>query len=121
MSNIKIEQQESAFKKEITTILKTSSKNILFKNITITDVKITKDNSYATVYWATYLDNLDITNIAAALENAKGFCRSELAKVSSKYKVPQLRFKYDDSPHRIEKINHILENIKTSNSSNNDK
>ena len=50
MSNIKFEQQESFLKKEVSNILKKESKNILFKDITITNVKITKDNSYATIY-----------------------------------------------------------------------
>lgn len=117
MANIKFEQQESFLKKEISSILKKESKNILFKDITITNVKITKDNSYATIYWTIYLDNLDINTISDGLEKAKGFCRSSLAKTSNKYKVPELRFKYDNTNTRIKNIEEILKNIKKNNSS----
>lgn len=118
MALLKLEQQESAFKKEITVILKTQAKNILFKDITITDVKITKDNSYATVYWNIYLDNIDITTVSMALEKAKGFCRSNLAKTSNKYKVPILRFKYDETSEKAKKIDEILINIKEKSNNN---
>ncbi|WP_342266162.1 30S ribosome-binding factor RbfA [Spiroplasma endosymbiont of Villa modesta] len=118
MSIIKFEQQESFLKKEITNILKKESKNILFKDITITNVKITKDNSYATIYWTVYLENLDIKTISNALEKAKGFCRSALAKTSNKYKVPELRFKYDNTNTRVKNIEEILKNIKNNISSN---
>lgn len=118
MALLKLEQQESAFKKEISTILKTQAKNILFKDITITDVKITKDNSYATVYWTIYLDNINIEEVIMALEKAKGFCRSTLAKTSTKYKIPVLRFKYDETSTKVKKIDEILSNIKKS--TNND-
>lgn len=118
MSNIKFEQQENFLKKEISNILKKEAKNILFKDITITNVKITNDNSYATIYWTIYLDNLDINNISNALEKAKGFCRSSLAKTSNKYKVPELRFKYDNTNTRVKKIEEILKKIKKDNLSN---
>ncbi|WP_308150029.1 30S ribosome-binding factor RbfA [Spiroplasma sp. AdecLV25b] len=116
---LKLEQQASAFKKEINIILKTQANNILFKDITITDVKITKDNSYATIYWTIYFDNIDIKAVSVALEKAKGFCRSALAKTSSKYKVPILRFKYDETSTKVKKIDEILSNIKK-NSNNNE-
>lgn len=113
MSQQKLEQQESAFKKEISIILKTKCKNILFKDITITAVKISKDNSYATIYWTIFLDNLDINVIDHALNKATGFCRTTLAKTSTKFKVPTLRFKYDNTNDNVKKINEILQNIKT--------
>lgn len=118
MTNIKIEQQASFLKKEISNILKKEAKNILFQNITITDVKITKDNNYATIYWTMYLNNLDIKVVSNALEKAKGFCRTALAKISNKYQVPELRFKYDNSSTRVKNIEKILQNIKNNNSSN---
>lgn len=112
MANIKFQQQESFFKKEITNILKKEAKNNLFKNITITNVTITKDNSYATIYWTIYLDELNINDISSALEKSKGFCRTQLAKTSNKYKVPELRFKYDNTNTRVKNIETILQNIK---------
>ncbi|MDQ7982689.1 MAG: 30S ribosome-binding factor RbfA [Spiroplasma sp.] len=112
MANPKLARTEKWIKVEITNILKVKAKNKSFVNITITDVKVTNDLSYATIMWYLYDQEKEKVNqIAKELENIKGFCRRELAQISSSYKVPQIRFKYDNSIESADRIETILGNL----------
>lgn len=112
MANQRIARTEKWMKIEITKILKVKAKNPIFFDITITDVKLTKDANYATITWYIFCqDKQKIDDIAQELEKVKGFCRKELAKISHAYSVPQLRFKYDLSIDQANRIEDILDKI----------
>ncbi|MCL6429212.1 Ribosome-binding factor A [Spiroplasma sp. JKS002669] len=114
MVNPKLARTEKWLKIEITKILKVKAKNPKFSNITITDVKVTNDLSYATVMWYLYHQNQEeVSQISKELENVRGFCRHELAQISSTYKVPQIRFKYDNTIESANRIETILDKLKT--------
>lgn len=114
MANPKLARTEKWLKIEITKILKVKAKNPKFFEITITDVKVTNDLSYATVMWYLYGQNKEQVNqVAKELEKVKGFCRYELAQISSAYKVPQIRFKYDETIESANRIETILDKLKT--------
>lgn len=114
MANQKIARTEKWMKVEITNILKIKAKNPKFADITITDVRLTNDLSYATITWYLFQeDQAKIADISKELEKVKGFIRKELAQISSAYKVPQLRFKYDQTIEQADRIEAILDKIKT--------
>lgn len=113
MANQKIARTEKWMKIEITKILKVKAKNPKFSDLTITDVKLTNDLSYLTVTWYLYhQDQSKIKEIAQELEKVKGFCRRELSQISTAYKVPELRFKYDQTVDQANRIEEILSKIK---------
>lgn len=113
MANQKIARTEKWIKVEITNILKVKAKNPIFSDITITNVKLTKDSSYATISWYIYCkEQSKIDKVSQELERIKGFCRKELSQISSAYKVPELRFKYDNSVDQAKRIETILDKIK---------
>lgn len=113
MANQKIARTEKWMKVEITKILKVKAKNPKFSDLTITDVKLTNDLSYATIIWYLYSqDQTKVKEIAQELEKVKSFCRKELAQISSAYKVPQLRFKYDQTVDQANRIEDILNKLK---------
>lgn len=114
MANSKLARTEKWLKIEITKILKVKAKNPKFFDITITDVRVTNDLSYATVMWYLFDQNQEKNNqVTKELENVKGFCRHELAQISSTYKVPQIRFKYDNTIESANRIETILDKLKT--------
>lgn len=86
--------------------LREDSKNPLLKFVSITKVAVTKDLGIATVWYTVMGDKDEIEATKKALEAAKGFLRSELASKIQVRKIPELRFKYDDS---IAYGNHIEE------------
>lgn len=108
MNNIKINRLNHTFVREISYILETEIKNQHIKFVTINEVRITNDLSYAKVYVTVLNDEYrDIT--LKALNQAKGFIRKELASRIDIRHIPELEFVYDES---IEYGNKIEEELK---------
>ena len=84
--------------------------------LSITDVRISKDLSYADIYVSSMSLDADlqtdaeerkIIEVLEVLNNASGFLRSAIAKRHSMRITPKLRFHYDaliDSGPRMEKV-----------------
>jgi ribosome-binding factor A len=78
------------------------------KIITINELVLTKDLSYARVY-VTEL-NKDKT-IIKHLDHAKGFLKFHLNKRMKLRVMPQLEFIYDDIPEKSQKMDKLLANL----------
>ena len=102
---------ESNIKKALSDIVNFEVKNNIGL-VTITDVSITSDLSYLTIYY-TVLSEKDKKKAKEGLEGSKGYIRSSLAKKVSMRKVPELIFKYDTSYENASHIEELLEEIKT--------
>lgn len=80
-------------------------------HVTVTDVEVTRDLSYATVF-VTFFDERGVpTERVDILNRAKGFIRTQLSQRISTYKTPDIIFKYDKSLNRGERIDEILDNM----------
>ena len=75
--------------------------------ISIPEVKVSKDFSYATVY-VSFLNEDDIKPSLEALNKAKGYIRSELAGKLDIRRVPEIRFVLDEGYKREAKIEELL-------------
>ncbi len=82
--------------REMAELVRTGLKDPRADFITINEVEVTRDYSHATIYY-TVLDESKAEVTAEALENAKGFLRSQLAKRIAVFRTPELHFKYDTS------------------------
>jgi ribosome-binding factor A len=67
------------------------------KLITVTDVEVTRDYSHAKIFYTFLGSEEEAKEIAAVLEHAKGYLRSQVARGITLYKVPELHFEYDHS------------------------
>ena len=110
MNKVKIERYNDLFVKEISMILQTEVKDQNIKFVTITDVDITNDLSFAKVYF-TVLNKefLDVTK--DALKSASSYIRGKLSERIEIRHTPELIFVYDESIEYGEKIEKILESI----------
>jgi len=108
--SIKLERIESTMVKEISYILSNEVKDKDIKFVTITDVEVTNDLSYAKVFY-TVLDNSKKDSTAIALKNASGFIRRELMNRMDIRYTPELEFKYDESIDYSNKIENIIEKL----------
>lgn len=118
MKNNKILRTEKWIRVEISNYLKTQIKNPVLVNLTITQVDVSNDLSYAKIFWTSYDKNFNQSNvkdISKELEKIKGLLRHQVAKVNKAYKTPELVFKYDDSLEKSNSIENILQKIKDSN------
>ena len=109
-NNVKIERLNHAFQEEISMILMTEIKDEDIKFVTITDVDITNDLSYAKVYF-TVLDDNKRNSTLEALNNAASFIRGELSKRVQVRHTPELKFIYDTSIDYGKHIEKIIEQI----------
>lgn len=112
--SIKIERLNDEFQKEISYILMTEVKDKNVKFVTITDVDITNDLSYAKVYFTILKDEyLDVT--LKALNKASSFIRGKLSQKINIRHTPEIKFIFDESVKYGEKIEKIIEEINKEN------
>ena len=111
MSSVKIKSINSSILKEVTDIIQNSVKDPKLGFVTITDVDVTNDLSYAKVY-ISFLGKKERNDAGLnVLNKAKGHIRSELAKRLTTRKVPELIFILDDSLEKGNRIESILNEI----------
>lgn len=108
--SVKIERIESNLVKEISYILYNEIKDNDIKFVTITDVKVTNDLSFAKVYFTVLDDNKKETTLVA-LKNASKFIRRELSDRIDIRHIPELQFVFDESIEYGKKIENIIEQI----------
>lgn len=82
-------------RQEISTILLLEVSDPRLQFVTITGCKVSFDRAYADVYYTTTPDKYG--EVAAALEKAKGYIRSSMAKKLDWKKSPLLRFHLDET------------------------
>ena len=110
MSNIKTERISDALIEQISYIIANEVKNGNIKFVTITDVKVSSDLSYAKVYF-TVLDESKINSTTKALKEASGFIRHELRDRVDIRQIPELEFVYDESIKNAQKIEDIIDKL----------
>ena len=108
---IRTERLAQIIKKEVSDIIQFSLKDRRIGFVTITDVNLTNDLSYAKIF-INILDKDEKTaERMESLKKAKGYIRSELAKRLTTYKVPDLIFVLDDSLKQGNRIDEIIKKL----------
>lgn len=79
--------------------------------ITITAVDVSPDFSHARILF-TVLDNGTLDEVLEGLKRAAGFLRSQLAKRLKLYTTPALRFEYDESVERGDRLSRLIDSVK---------
>ncbi|MBQ2471573.1 MAG: 30S ribosome-binding factor RbfA [Acholeplasmatales bacterium] len=106
---ISLARLESNALRELALILIQDAKNKHLSNVTVTEVRITNDLSYMTIYYTFYQGKEE--NYQKALEDCKGYLRSTLAKKLNARKMPELIFKRDTSLDYGNHINDLIVGI----------
>ena len=83
----------------------------LTATVTVTDVQVTHDLSFARIY-VTMLGDRDVrAGGMAALQHAAGFVRRELGDRLGLREVPEVRFEYDVSLDHGQRVEDLLRKI----------
>ncbi len=110
--SLRLERIESLMLKELSNIITFELKDPNLGFITISEVKVTSDLSYAKVY-VSFLGKQERNDAGLkVLKRAKGFLKSELAKRMKLRKIPDLVFVQDKSLENAKKIENILDKVK---------
>ena len=94
-------------RKEIAVLVHAAVRDHALPSVSVSDVEVTKDLDVATVYVTTLLADQGKEATAALNEMAKDF-RTGLSRTLRIRRVPELRFRYDDSVDRGERIESLL-------------
>ena len=103
---VSLKRLESLALRELSALLRRDDSNRGLSGVGVTEVRITNDLSYMTIYYTFYMGKKE--NYDALLQKNKGYIRHELAKKLKARKMPELIFKFDES---LEYGNHINEVI----------
>lgn len=109
MSGLKTKRIASQIAREISIILNEEAKNEVLKKVSITDVTVDDDLTFAKVYFMTRLE--DTKFVESELNEAAGFIRKELAHSLDLRSTPELKFVYDKSLDVGERIEGIIDAI----------
>jgi len=80
--------------------------------ITLTSVEVTRDYSYAKIYY-TVMDEKTREATAEALQHAAGYLRGELGRRLQIFTTPQLQFVYDESIERGLHMSRLIDSVAT--------
>ena len=97
--------------RELSALLQRELRDPRVGMITITAVDVSPDFAHAKVLYTT-LDPAHIAQAAQGLERASGFLRSQLARRIKLYTTPQLRFAYDESVERGDRLSRLIDSVK---------
>jgi ribosome-binding factor A len=110
-------QQESSrplrvgeqLRRELTVMLRNEVKDPRVSEVIVYDVVVSKDLGTAKVYFSPIDIQQDATEIMAGLQSASGYLRTQLSKILSLRKVPELRFIVDDTEVKSDRIEQLIQ------------
>lgn len=76
--------------------------------VTVTDVKVDRELDYANIYVSALEGQERADEILDALKKARGFLRYEISQEIDLRVAPKLRFLWDPTPERADRIDNLL-------------
>jgi ribosome-binding factor A len=110
-------------KRELAQLIQNEVRDPRVGMVSITDVKVSRDLSYATVYITVMgkTDGKDAAESLEALGKASGYLRSLLAKSINLRTTPRLTFSYDESIARGAYLSGLIDEALARDQRNSDK
>jgi len=100
-------------REELSALLVTHVHDPRLARISITDVNVDRELAFANVFYSSLEGAERAKEILAGLQHAQGFLRSELAKRIDLRVFPRLRFHYDPTFERAERIEQLIASLHT--------
>jgi len=110
MPSHKIAKISSDMMRVISEIIFDSARDEILKSITITGCKVSRDLSYAKVYF-TSLSDMDKKKLELEVNEASSFIRGEVAARLHLRHTPILEFIYDNSIEYASRIENLIKEI----------
>ncbi len=101
--------------RSLSEILRFESKDPCLAGVSLTVVELSRDLSFARVYFSMLNPDDDPQPTLDGLQRASGFLRSRLGQILVVRHVPELRFQHDDSISRGEEITRLIDDAIGSN------
>ena len=88
--------------------------------ITLTDVDVSPDLKNATVLFTVFGDQYPVEQTQISLNELAGHFRHELSALMTSKGVPSLRFKYDESIARAQRLDELIDSVSKNKQDGND-
>ena len=108
--SLKKERVESIIQRQVAKTITNELNDPALKFVSVTDVELTNDLSYATVF-VSFLEDKDKVKGMEALVRAKGLLRSVVSKSLTTRRTPEILIKLDASSEHGRKIDTILNKL----------
>jgi len=96
------------FKEVLSVILLTKIADPRLADVSVTDVKVDRELDYANIYVSAPQGRVREKEVLEALNHAAGFLKYELANEIDLRIMPKLRFFWDVTPERADRIDTLL-------------
>jgi ribosome-binding factor A len=100
-----------AIRRELSELLLKAARDPKLRDVHITRVDVTDDLKIAKIYFSVFGDAGRIKPAENALQNAKGFMRTHIAKTLNMRFTPTLQFRHDTMVEKVEHIEAIFREI----------
>jgi len=97
-------------RRELADILRREVRDPRVAGISLTDVEVSPDYAHAVVFFSC-LDALQVPVASEGLGRAAGFLRSQLAQRVKLHAIPDLRFVYDESIERGDRLSRLIDGL----------
>jgi ribosome-binding factor A len=111
VSKTRLTRISERIREELSEILLMESSDPRLKGITITDVDVDRELAFAEIYVCTIEGSPRSQEVLNGLDHAQGFLRSELAHRLELRVFPHLRFHWDPTMERADKIEQLIKSI----------
>ena len=108
MSHGRPQRVADLIQRELSDLIRREVRDPRVGMVTLTSVDVSPDLSHAKVFF-TLLQKEKIEETAQALQRAAGFLRSQLAHRMKMYTTPELRFVYDESVERGDRLSRLID------------
>ncbi|MGI6251397.1 MAG: 30S ribosome-binding factor RbfA [Anaerolineaceae bacterium] len=107
-SALRMKRINDRFKEVLSIILLTKTEDPRLAEVIVTDVKVDRELDYANIYVSSPEGVEKSKEIIAGLIHASGFLKYELANEIDLRVMPKLRFFWDPTPERANRIDTII-------------
>ncbi len=112
-SNFNHQRLEERIREAISTmIVQNKIKNHhLSSFLSVSEVRLSKDKSYATVYISSFISDAKLEESCSALKQSSSYIQRRLASILKTRNTPRLDFKIDTSYKDGEKVNRLIDSL----------
>ena len=100
-----------AIRVELATLLVSKVRDSKLRDVNISRVDVTDDLSIARIFYTVMDHEEGAKSAEKALDRAKGFMRSHIAKTLNLRFTPALQFRYDETAQKVEELDTIFQEI----------
>lgn len=111
-SGIRLKRIQDQIQRVMTEILETRVNDPRVEGAYITDVSVDRELDFANIYISSLAGESEAEEILAGLQNASGFMRYLLSQEIELRVMPKLRFYWDATPERADRIESLLAEIR---------